>query len=119
MTSPCAPGSYRRSQPKRPARKIRVSMSRRVEKGDLVSLEFITSAREVNAEVKTVDISIQEAKTTPEILEFYRNLVDVFSKTEVEMLPSHRGQCGEIQRFKRRKSINVRRPPLFYIGIFS
>ena len=69
-------------------------MTKRIEKGDIVSLVFSNPTPEVDAEVNAstmADTSAEKEITLPEIPECYRDLVDVFSGKEAEILPPHRG----------------------------
>ena len=60
-------------------------MTRRIEKGDLVSLVFINENAEINS------ATLDNSKDTPKIPECYRDLADVFSEKESHSLPPHRG----------------------------
>ena len=64
-------------------------MTRRIRKGDLVTLVFLNLLSE--AEINSVDINSDSSKDPPEIPECYRDLADVFSKKEATSLPPHRG----------------------------
>ena len=63
-------------------------MTRRVEKGDLVAFAIISPSGDV--EVKTLNSDGSKPKT-PEIPECYKDLAKVFSKSEADTLPPHRG----------------------------
>ena len=80
---PCNPTPFRRSVARKSRYPIPVSLTQRIKKGDLVSLVFINSLPD--AEINSLSTD------TPEIPECYRDLVDVFSKSESQTLPPHRG----------------------------
>ena len=58
-----------------------------ISKGDVVSLIFINAISE-----ETINIlDANDLGQTPEILDCYRDLIDVFSQKESQTLPPHRG----------------------------
>ena len=86
---PCSPVPFRRSVARKSRYLIPISLTRRIEKGDFVSLAFVNAIPE--AELNSVDIPEVDAPM-PEIPECYRDLADVFSKKESQALPPHRGR---------------------------
>ena len=65
-------------------------MTRRIRKGDLVSLVFLNLLPQ--GEISFADANPDSSENAPEIPECYRDLADVFSKKEAHTLPPHRGR---------------------------
>ena len=90
MTDPCTKVSYRRPTPKTSSYKkypILISMTKRIEIGDLIFLILIQPLSSVMINALGSD-SIK--LTTSEISNCYKDLIEVFSKKESQTLPSHR-----------------------------
>ena len=90
MAGPCVTVPFRRPPPRRPVYAIPISMTRRLEKGDLVSVVFLNQVS--GGQVSITECATEaEQPSLPQIPECYRDLADVFSKKEAETLPPHRG----------------------------
>ena len=89
MAGPCVTVPFRRPSPKRPTHAIPISLTKRLEKGDMVSLVFLNQI--LGEQVSITEAVTQEELPLTQIPECYRDLSDMFSKKEAETLPPHRG----------------------------
>jgi hypothetical protein len=85
---PCNPVPFRRRRAKKSRYPIPISLTTRVEKGDQVFLTFINAIPD--AEINSLNSDDPNADI-PKIPECYKDLVKVFSKSESQTLPPHRG----------------------------
>ena len=81
---PCNSAPFRRSSPRKSRYPIPISMTTRIEKGDIVFLAFVR-------EIPEAELNSLTSGKAPEIPECYKDLAKVFSETEPTKLPPHRG----------------------------
>jgi Reverse transcriptase (RNA-dependent DNA polymerase)/RNase H-like domain found in reverse transcriptase/Integrase zinc binding domain/Chromo (CHRromatin Organisation MOdifier) domain/gag-polyprotein putative aspartyl protease len=86
---PCESRPFRRPVARQSRYSIPISLTRHLEKGDLVALAFVSAVAGGEVQVNTLNSDDPDAGL--KIPECYKDLSDVFSVKESQSLPPHRG----------------------------